>query len=184
MVFTRRNYHILLALWGLCALASCIFALNTLAPVTGYTIADALSYSYSLTLASILLIVALMGTVITRANAPSRLEEQVRVPEHIQITSSVKQDTRLYHLAQELTGKERTQKEINHLLGELAKGNTNPGLGSEHLADAGPIMYARGRNGARIFYIPHGAKHYEIVGYSDKNNQERVIRYLREKYAR
>ncbi len=138
---------------------------------------------YSFWLAIVFVAISLIGAVMARGGRPSHVERVVEEP-HIKITSSVKKDTRLHHFAQELQGRERTQKEINHLISELAKGNTNPGMGSEHLNDAGHVMYARGRNGGRVYYILHGSEAYEILGYSDKNNQERVIRYLREKYNR
>lgn len=113
---------------------------------------------------------------------PGNLEQSIS--SKVKITSSVKRDPRLFRFARELEGNERIQKEINPLIGELSKGNGNPGLGIEHLNDAGKVSYARGRNGARVFYLSHGKNNYEIIGYSDKNNEERVIKYLRDKYNR
>lgn len=182
-MLTRSRYHLLLALWGLCALASCFFALNTLAQLTGYVIVDSFSYSYSFALASILFIVALIGATITRAYAPRGLESMV-TPSDIEITSSVKSDPHMLRIARSIGKNQRIQSEINHLLKELAKGNHNPGTGNGTLELARKVHYLRGRNGARVFYLQQGGNKYEIIGYSDKLEEAHVARYLTAKYRR
>ncbi|MEK6858983.1 MAG: hypothetical protein AABX53_03680 [Nanoarchaeota archaeon] len=167
----------------LLATLGALFAFFTSATATGYVISDALPQKTSFFIALACMMFALFGAAALRTRRQSSLEQEVGNQSTV-ITSSVKQDAHLYRFAQELQGRERTQTEINHLIAELSKGNKNPGLGSEHLNDAGPVMYARGRNGGRVFYIPHGKSGYKIIGYADKNNEDRVIKYLRGKYNR
>lgn len=72
------------------------------------------------------------------------------------------------------------QRSIDHLTGELAKGNLNPGIGTKHLF--GDIFEARARDGARVYFRNAGEGALEIVGKSDKADQAAVIRQLRQVY--
>lgn len=84
--------------------------------------------------------------------------------------------------AAEKAGKDpRVQRDLDHLVEELAKGNKNPGLGNKHLFDG--VQEARGRNGGRV-YFRTGENGTEILGKSSKDNQEQVIKLLRDHYGK
>jgi hypothetical protein len=86
------------------------------------------------------------------------------------ITSRVNQNSSLIKEADKLTG--RVQKEADSLIQSFLTGNTNPGLGTKHLA--GDIYYLRGSNGARVFYRIVNET-MEILGKSSKANEQVVI---------
>lgn len=71
------------------------------------------------------------------------------------------------------------QKGLDHLFGELAKGNMNPGLSTKKLF--GNISYARARDGARVFFRQAGET-VDIVAKAVKKNEARVIAKLKELY--
>ncbi len=79
------------------------------------------------------------------------------------LVSVVKKDPTLYRIASELYGKQKVQRDINHLLEQLDRGNENPGIGTKKLF--GSINYLRGRGGGRVFYRPFKDK-YEILAYA------------------
>ena len=78
---------------------------------------------------------------------------------------------------------EAVEREMNHLIKELSKGNFEAGLGHPgHVENTG-VYYLRGRNGARLYYQKEGEKKYKIVAKSAKGrNQEQVIDKLKEIY--
>ncbi len=169
-----RGLGIAFIIWG------AVILLSSYVGITGFTIVDDVGLQARSILGLVFILVGILLFTTMRA-APSRLETTI---EHapIHITSSVKQDPTIYRLAQDLKGKERIQHEINHLMKELSKGNENPGAGTDHLNDAGPVWYLRGRNGSRVFYIKHD-EGYEVVGYADKTTEDRVINRLRNLYG-
>ncbi|MBL0028896.1 MAG: hypothetical protein IPO95_07470 [Rhodanobacteraceae bacterium] len=72
------------------------------------------------------------------------------------------------------------QGSLDKLVGELAKGNMNPGLGTKHLF--GGIFEARARDGARVYFrqLKEGI---EVVAKSAKDNQAKVIDKLKDLYG-
>ena len=114
------------------------------------------------------IILLFIGVVLTR---PGKLENMV-------VSSRVKEDNFLLKEAEKLGKKEAISRDINHLIEQLNKGNTNPGLGTKSICRG--IYELRGRNGGRVYYREIGKDQYEILGYSDKDSQEKVIKHLKE----
>jgi len=98
----------------------------------------------------------------------------------VSLRSIIKEDNGLVREAEDAGNNQRVQVEIDHLTGELSKGNTNAGLGTSKLF--GNISYLRGRNGARVFYRPAG-EGYEILAKSSKDNEPQVINKLIDRYG-
>ena len=73
------------------------------------------------------------------------------------------------------------QKSLDSLVGELAKGNLNPGIGTKKLF--GEISYARARDGARVFFR-QVADGVEILAKASKKNEEKVIEMLKDVYGK
>ena len=73
------------------------------------------------------------------------------------------------------------QSEIDHLTGELAKGNLNPGIGSRSLFNG--IIEARSANGGRV-YFRNIRGTIEILAKSTKANQDKVISTLQRLYGK
>ncbi len=87
------------------------------------------------------------------------------------LTSSIKQSPRLVKEAQ-IAGKSH-QAGIDKLTAQLSSGNLNPGIGSKSLGSG--ISYARGRDGARVFFRQTG-NGVDILGKSSKANESVVIK--------
>jgi putative component of toxin-antitoxin plasmid stabilization module len=97
------------------------------------------------------------------------------------LISSVKQDTKILKLAREtFEGNDLLRKEANALLEQLSNGNMNPGMGTKAIGKN--IFEARGKNGTRVYFRNNGKEGVEIVGYSNKSNQQTVINRLLELY--
>ena len=89
------------------------------------------------------------------------------------LTSVVKNDSKILKLAKESFGKNGAlRKEVNGLIKKLSDGNMNPGIDTKHVV--GDIYESRSKNGGRVYFknTDGGA---EIVGYSNKHNQQQVI---------
>ncbi|MGJ6965673.1 polymorphic toxin-type HINT domain-containing protein, partial [Streptosporangium sp. G11] len=74
-----------------------------------------------------------------------------------------------------------SQKGMDQLFDQLLRGNMNPGIGSEALKGT-DVMYARHRNGARMFFRKVGDT-IVIVGKADKRNESKVIARLEKLYG-
>jgi putative component of toxin-antitoxin plasmid stabilization module len=94
------------------------------------------------------------------------------------INSKVKENPLLLRTAKNLGQDEG--REVNHLIEQLNKGNTNPGVGTRTVFSG--VYELRGRNGGRVYFRNIGKEKYEILGYSDKDSQLSVINRLRELY--
>jgi RHS repeat-associated protein len=94
------------------------------------------------------------------------------------ITSAIKNDNLLVKAAQ-FAGKSH-QSSIDNLVGALAKGNLNPGIGTKNLF--GNVMYARSRDGARVFFRQGRDGSVEILAKANKANEKQVIKRLEELY--
>lgn len=164
---------------GLVAFLAGIFLLirseiNPLGAVIGIT---ALNYS-QIPLAGIFLLVI---SVILFFVGKGTLEEKIKV------TSSIDKDPALVRLAARATRNETIQRDMDHLLVELQKGNLTPGFGRPGHVEGTDIFYLRGSEGARLFYR-QTAYGYEVVGKANgsgkKNNEASVIQKLEELYGR
>jgi hypothetical protein len=92
----------------------------------------------------------------------------------IKLLSSIGEDAKLVKYAEE-SGKS-VQKGLDHLVEELGKGNTNPGLGTKGLGNG--ISYARARDGARVFF-KQANDTITIIAKASKANESQVINYLK-----
>ena len=92
----------------------------------------------------------------------------------IKLLSSIGEDAKLVKYAED-AGKS-VQKGLDHLVEELGKGNTNPGLGTKGLGNG--ISYARARDGARVFF-KQTQDTITIVAKASKANESQVINYLK-----
>ena len=108
---------------------------------------------------------------------PGGGEEKAGAKVEAKIISSIGKDAKLTKLAEEAG--QSVQKGLDHLVQQLASGNTNPGLGTKSLG-AG-ISYARARDGARVFFRQAGQK-IEIVAKASKANEAKVINQLKSLY--
>ena len=95
--------------------------------------------------------------------------------------SRVKEDPLLLKVAEDIGRKEPVKRDINHLIEMLNKGDTNPGIGTRTIAPN--IFELRARNGGRVYYRKVGKEEYEILGYSDKDKQDRVISRIKKLYS-
>lgn len=99
-------------------------------------------------------------------------------------------ETNVIHISNQIDNKiqkinknlpKQNKKEIDNLIYQLQKGNTNPGIGTKHIS---PKVYElRGRKGGRVYYSKKDNKHYTVLGYSDKKTQDRVISRIEKRYA-
>ena len=97
-----------------------------------------------------------------------------------EVISIAKQDQKLLKFAREtFEGNDLLRKEANSLIEQLTKGNMNPGIGTKNIGKN--IFEARSRGGARV-YFRNGANGIEIIGYSNKSNQQQVINRILEIY--
>lgn len=114
------------------------------------------------------------GLIFLKESVKNGLENKV-------VSSKVKSDTHLLKIAKSVGRREDITRDINHLIHELNRGNTNPGIGTQHISEG--IYELRGRNGGRVFYREIEGDKFEILAYSDKEKQAKVIDYLRNKYG-
>ena len=95
------------------------------------------------------------------------------------IRSRVKENKPLLKIAR---GMERdTSRDINQLMLRFNNRNDNPGIGTHQTFN--DIYELRARNGGRVYYRRIDEDSYEILAYSEKHTQDRVINILREKYS-
>lgn len=123
-------------------------------------------------------IIFLFLSIVVFTTASLALEKRV-----IKLSSSIKSHPSVLRLTQEAVKSPIIEREMNHLVEELYKGNFEAGLGHSGHIEGTNIFYLRGRNGARLYYRRIGENDYEIVGKSAKGrNQEQVIDRLKEIY--
>ena len=104
--------------------------------------------------------------------------------EDITITSEIKRHSSLKKLTHDAVKDQSVQRELNHLIKELSKGNFEAGLGRPGHIKGTDIDYLRGRNGARLFYHQIGENRYEIVAKSSKGrNEDQVISRIKKLYG-
>jgi len=154
-------------------IAGAIFLINAELNITGAF----LGFKNMTVLLSFLIgIMFLFLSIVIFSTASLALEGKV-------ISSSIKSHPSILRLTQEAVKSPIIEREMNHLIEELYKGNFEAGLGHPGHIEGTKIHYLRGRNGARLYYKKRGEEDYEIVAKSAKGrNQEQVIDKLKEIY--
>ncbi|GAA4617171.1 RHS repeat-associated core domain-containing protein [Actinoallomurus liliacearum] len=99
----------------------------------------------------------------------------------IPMSSAIGDDPLLVKAAQQAGRNQTVQREMDNLFSQLSNGNANPGIGTKSLAGT-DVSYARGANGARLFFRNVGGG-IQIVGKADKSNESRVIGRLKQIYG-
>ncbi len=96
------------------------------------------------------------------------------------VKSLAKADNKILKFSRETFESSTTLKNsANGLIEQLSKGNLNPGIGTKKVF--GEVLEARSREGARV-YFRQTNEVIEILGYSNKSNQQKVINRLRTLY--
>jgi hypothetical protein len=160
-----------------------IFSLNSSLNFTGAFIGyESLIHPFSFFLGIAFLI---LGIIIfsTASLYPTNIPLEKRVISNsISVSSSIKQTPSLLRLTEGAVRDEAVEREMNHLIKELSKGNFEAGLGHPGHIEGTKVHYLRGRNGARLYYQKKGES-YQIVAKSAKGrNQEQVINKIKEIY--
>ncbi|GGR93078.1 hypothetical protein GCM10010269_35140 [Streptomyces humidus] len=94
--------------------------------------------------------------------------------------SLVGKDKRLKELAEQAGRDQTVQRDLNNMFQKLMSGNLNSGTGTKALF--GNVRYARSAHGARLFYRKTGDT-IEVLGKSDKKNEDDVIARLKKLYG-
>ena len=98
------------------------------------------------------------------------------------IKSKVKEDSRLLKFARDtFEGNKRLRNEVNSVIAQMKKGNMNPGIDTRSIG-AG-LFESRTASGGRV-YFRNAENQVQIVGYSNKGNQDKVIGHLKELYGK
>lgn len=177
-----RKIKIIKFLGLLIFLIGMIFSLNSSFNFTGAFIGyESLAHPFSffLGIAFLILGIILFSTASLYHPTPS-LEQRIISNS---ISSSIKEHPSLLRLTEDAVRDEAVEREMNHLIRELSKGNFEAGLGHPGHIEGTKVHYLRGRNGARLYYQKKGEKGYQIVAKSAKGrNQEQVINKIKEIY--
>ncbi len=96
----------------------------------------------------------------------------------VRLVSRIKDSPALVRVAGQLEG--TVQESVNRLVGQLAKGNLNPGIGTRFLFNG--VFEARARDGARVYFRNAAENTVEILGKSTKATQDQVINVLESLY--
>jgi hypothetical protein len=70
------------------------------------------------------------------------------------------------------------QKDVNHLIEQLSRGNLNPGIGNRRIKGLKNVSEARGRNQGRVYFREIDGK-IEILAKSNKDNQGKVLAIMK-----
>ena len=123
---------------------------------------------------------------------PLELLEQYAKPQEKELLQEQKKlnvnveyihDKTLLRLAKEATNNMLVERDVEHVLEELKKGNEQPGLTTKYIGGTEGIIEYRTRRGARV-YAKRDGNNVNIVGISSKGNQDNVIEKLKEKFPR
>ena len=96
----------------------------------------------------------------------------------VRVVSRIKDSPALVRVAGQLEG--TVQESVNRLVGRLAQGNLNPGIGTRFLFNG--VFEARARDGARVYFRNAAENTVEILGKSTKATQDQVINVLESLY--
>lgn len=98
------------------------------------------------------------------------------------VTFATKSDPTMLKFAKEtFKGNKKLSEEASHLLNQAAQGNFNAGRGARFIEGTKGIHELRGYEGARV-YFRNTTDGIEVLGYSHKGNQTKVINYLKTIY--
>lgn len=153
------------------------FLINPNINITGAVIGSELNIQ--LTFSLILgLVFVILGIIIFVEAKEDRLEKIV-------LTSSINKNPPLLRITKEAVNNQDVQRELDHLMRELGKGNFEAGLGEiGHVRDT-DVFYLRGDRGARLYYRKIKENNYEIVCKSSKGyNQDKALTTLGRIYRR
>lgn len=153
-----------------------IFLINSQANITGafMGVSTSVNSIFSLFLGVLFIVLS----IILFATTHSKLEKII-------LSSAIKKSPALLRLTQDAVRNQTVQRELDHLVKELSKGNFEAGLGYPGHITGTDIYYLRGRNGARLYYHKINEHSYEIVAKSAKGrNQDQVIEKIREIYGK
>lgn len=104
--------------------------------------------------------------------------------EIITLSSAIKKHQPILRLTKAAIRDQTVERELNHLIKELSKGNFEAGLGQPGHIEGTDIFYLRGRNGGRLYYHQIADDNYEIVAKSAKGrNQDQVISKIKGIYG-
>lgn len=93
----------------------------------------------------------------------------------------IKKNQSILRLTEDAIQNQAVERELNHLIKELSKGNFEAGLGYPGHVEGTDVYYLRGDHGARLYYHKIGESSYEIVAKSTKGrNQNQVINKLKD----
>jgi hypothetical protein len=164
-----------------------IFSLNSSMSFTGGFIGSgALIHSLSFFLGIAFLILGIIifstSSLYHQNTAPSL--EQRAISKPYLISSSIKAHPSLLRLTEDTVEDPVIEREMNHLIEELSKGNIQAGLGHPGHIQGTKINYLRGRNGARLLFQQKGKDKYEIVAKASKKNEQQVIDALKKVYKK
>ena len=146
-----------------------LFILNLNADITGATIGITLGYMQN----------AFIGIVFLVISTILFIHEKLKL-EEIKLISRIHEDKTLERLAEEATKNQKVQRDLDHLIYELKKGNLNAGLPKKSFYG---ITELRTKEGARL-YIKKINGGYEILAKSAKGiNQDKVIERIKKLYS-
>jgi len=103
--------------------------------------------------------------------------EQCELDEKIEIVYKIKENPALVREAERMGKDSAAQKDVNNLIEQLSLGNDNSGIGNRRVKSLKNVSEARGRNGGRVYFRKNNGK-IEILAKSNKDNQNKVIRFL------
>lgn len=92
-------------------------------------------------------------------------------------------DRSLSRLAQEASNNLLVERDTEHVIEELRKGNERPGMSVKYISGTDGIIEYRARRGARV-YAKRDGDNLDVVGISSKSNQDNVINILKQKFPR
>ena len=111
------------------------------------------------------------------AKVASRLERATEAG--IEVSSRIKESPRLVKEAE--TAGRSHQESLDRLVEQLRAGNSNPGIGTKPIGSG--LSEARARDGARVYFRTSDTG-IEILGKSNKANQEAVIREVQRNFGK
>lgn len=154
------------------------FLANSRINVTGAALgAENTSSILSIVIGGAFLILA--AIIFSTVNAyPPSLEHKII------LTSSIKEHPSLWKLTEDTVKDEAVEREMNHLIKEMSKGNFEAGLGAPGHIKGTKINYLRGRNGARLLFREKGEGRYDIVAKASKKNEQQVIDAVKRDYKK
>ena len=98
------------------------------------------------------------------------------------VNSKIQDDSLLVREAEKAMKDRKIQEDADNLIQKYLHGNSNPGKGNKHLFNG--VYELRGDSGARVYFRIKGGDTFEILGKSNKDNQDKVIERLQKLYGK